>query len=61
MRFEFKWVENVAEAGDASEFYLHGDAAPNERFNYVYSEWPELDLALYARKLPEIKKETGGR
>ncbi|WP_165070422.1 hypothetical protein [Paludisphaera rhizosphaerae] len=31
---DFKWADAVAETGDWSDFTLHGDAAPNDRFNY---------------------------
>lgn len=31
---EFKWADNVPLTGDPSAFTLHGDAAPNDRFNY---------------------------
>lgn len=31
---DFKWVDSLAETGDWSDFTLHGDAAPNDRFNY---------------------------
>lgn len=33
---EFKWFDNMQNEGDALEFYLNGDAAPNERYSYVY-------------------------
>lgn len=31
---DFKWADNIQETGDWSDFLLHGDAAPNSRFNY---------------------------
>jgi hypothetical protein len=31
---EFKWADNLVETGDWSDFTLHGDSAPNDRFNY---------------------------
>ena len=31
---DFKWVDNLQQTGDASDFTLNGDAAPNDRFNY---------------------------
>lgn len=31
---DFKWVDNIALGGEAAAFTLHGDAAPNDRFNY---------------------------
>lgn len=31
---DFKWADNIQQTGDASDFTLHGDAAPNDRFNY---------------------------
>lgn len=33
---DFKWADNSLQSGDIMEFYLHGDAAPNNRFNYRY-------------------------
>ena len=32
--FDFKWADNIQQTGDASDFTLNGDAAPNDRFNY---------------------------
>ncbi len=34
--FEFKWSDNMQEDGNIMDFYVNGDAAPGERFNYVY-------------------------
>jgi hypothetical protein len=31
---DFKWADNIRQTGDAADFLLHGDAAPNARFNY---------------------------
>jgi hypothetical protein len=31
---DFKWADNIMETGEASDFTLNGDAAPNDRFNY---------------------------
>ncbi|WP_165248522.1 hypothetical protein [Paludisphaera soli] len=31
---DFKWADAIAETGDWSDFTLHGDSAPNDRFNY---------------------------
>lgn len=33
---EFKWSDNMQEAGNVMDFYVNGDAAPGGRFNYVY-------------------------
>lgn len=33
-QFDFKWTDNCHEKGDWTDFTLHGDAAPNDRFNY---------------------------
>lgn len=40
VEFEFKWFdsEKYETEGNALDFYLYGDAAPNYRFNYVYNE-----------------------
>lgn len=38
VKFEFKWHDNAQVDGDAMEFYLSGDCAPDARFNYVYTE-----------------------
>jgi hypothetical protein len=32
--FYFKWADNTQQTGDASDFTLNGDVAPNDRFNY---------------------------
>lgn len=31
---DFKWADNCLSVGDWTDFTLHGDAAPNDRFNY---------------------------
>jgi hypothetical protein len=31
---DFKWADNIPQTGEWSDFTLHGDAAPNDRFNY---------------------------
>ena len=31
---DFKWVDNITLGGEAAAFTLHGDAAPNDRFNF---------------------------
>ncbi len=36
---QFKWADNLQQTGDASDFTLHGDAAPDDRFNYRV-RWP---------------------
>jgi hypothetical protein len=38
LNFEFKWADNIQEAGDIMDFYLSGDVAPAGRFNFVYQE-----------------------
>ncbi len=35
---EFKWHDNMQIQGDVMEFTKNGDAAPNGRFNYIYTE-----------------------
>lgn len=37
LRIEFKWADNVQQPGQIEEFAVNGDAAPNGRFNYVFS------------------------
>jgi len=34
--FEFKWSDNLQEAGNIMDFYVNGDAAPGGRFNFIY-------------------------
>jgi len=34
----FKWADNIPLDGDPLAFTLHGDTAPNNRFQYVYRE-----------------------
>ncbi|NQT11456.1 MAG: hypothetical protein HQ582_01825 [Planctomycetes bacterium] len=31
---DFKWADNIQQTGDASDFTLNGDVAPNDRFKY---------------------------
>jgi hypothetical protein len=31
---DFKWADNIQQTGQASDFTLNGDVAPNDRFNY---------------------------
>ncbi|MHB8952369.1 MAG: hypothetical protein ACYC4U_05270 [Pirellulaceae bacterium] len=31
---DFKWADNILETGEASDFTLNGDVAPNDRFNF---------------------------
>lgn len=31
---DFKWADNIAQDGTATDFTLNGDVAPNDRFNY---------------------------
>ncbi|MDB5321050.1 MAG: hypothetical protein JWN40_2681 [Phycisphaerales bacterium] len=31
---DFKWADNIQQTGQAADFTLNGDAAPNDRFNY---------------------------
>ena len=37
LRLEFKWADNMQHPGQIEEFAVNGDAAPNGRFNYVYT------------------------
>jgi hypothetical protein len=38
LRFEFKWSDNIQSLTDVREFSLHGDSAPDRRFNYRFAE-----------------------
>ena len=31
---DFKWTDNCLDRGDWTDFTLHGDAAPNDRYRY---------------------------
>ena len=33
-RFDFKWADNCLSERDWQDFTLHGDAAPDDRYNY---------------------------
>ena len=37
LNMEFKWSDNMQEAGNIMDFYINGDVAPGGRFNYVYT------------------------
>ena len=41
LRIEFKWMDNMQNEGEISDFDLFGDAAPNGRFNYLYVAPPQ--------------------
>lgn len=45
--FQFKLHDNMQTQGDVYEFYTNGDAAPNERYNYCYTE--SAPTATFAR------------
>jgi hypothetical protein len=34
--FDFHWADNIQDLGDVSEFGLHGDSAPDRRWNYRF-------------------------
>ncbi len=38
LSFQFKWADNMQKDDDVIEFTVHGDAAPNGRFNYRFME-----------------------
>lgn len=38
LRIDFKWADNIQSLTDVREFVLHGDSAPDRRFNYRYAE-----------------------
>ena len=37
LAFQFHWADNIARIGDVTEFFLHGDSAPDRRANYRYA------------------------
>ena len=42
LNFEFKWSDNMQEDGNIMDWYVNGDVAPGERFNYVYKvDWSD--------------------
>ncbi len=42
--FEFKWADGANENGDILRFYEFGSVAPLGRFNYLYTEIPQVSL-----------------
>jgi len=38
LNFEFKWSDNMQEAGNIMDFYINGDVAPGGRFNFLFAE-----------------------
>ena len=38
LNMEFKWSDNMQEAGNIMDFYVNGDVAPGGRFNFVFQE-----------------------
>ncbi len=47
---EFKVADNAEENGDALRFYEFGSVAPMGRFNYLYTEIPQVTLDTDTRK-----------
>lgn len=37
LNFELKWSDNSENDGNIMDFYVNGDAAPDGRFNYIYT------------------------
>ncbi|WP_174842703.1 hypothetical protein [Spirosoma rhododendri] len=37
LRIDFHWADNIQRLNDITEFFLHGDSAPDRRFQYRYS------------------------
>jgi hypothetical protein len=48
--FEFKWADGAEENGDILRFYEFGSVAPLGRFNYLYTEIPQVSLSIDERK-----------
>lgn len=42
MTLRFKWSDNMQTDGDAMDFYVNGDSAPDGRLGYVYTEAPGM-------------------
>ena len=40
LQFDFHWADNIQSLDDVTEFALHGDSAPDRRFNYRYRAGP---------------------
>lgn len=38
--FDFHWADNVPLGAEIDQFFVHGDNAPNRRFNYRYESLP---------------------
>jgi hypothetical protein len=36
--FDFHWADNIQSFKDVSELGLHGDSAPNRRWNYRFRD-----------------------
>ncbi len=39
--FNFHWADNIQKLNDISEFFLHGESAPERRFDYHYTSIKE--------------------
>jgi hypothetical protein len=37
LRIDFHWADNIQRLNDITELFLHGDNAPDRRFQYRYS------------------------
>ena len=38
LHVEFKWADNASTDGKVMDFYVQGDAAPDGRFTYLFTE-----------------------
>ena len=55
LRFDFKWADNAQKDDEIIEFSLHGDSAPDRRFNYRF------DQTLTAEQIKTWSETAGKR
>ena len=51
LQFDFKWTDNLPEMPEITDFYLHGDVAPDGKFNYRYQVVPKARPAPRGRSI----------
>lgn len=57
LRCDFKWADNLQKDDDLQEFALHGDSAPDRRFNYRYDQTVTAErIRIWAEDVAKTRK-----
>ncbi len=59
LRFDFKWADNQQNDADIEEFALHGDSAPDRRFNYRYdARVTDERIKIWTQEAERVRREA---